>query len=122
MLNNSLIKTKIQYILYLVLYSISISVFVLIFYNKIFVNDYFILFFTIIAFYIFSILSWFYNIRNYSNLSSIKYLLISIFTAVIYILVLILLVKMNFNIFILPLLYPLISAIVQKSSKFVLLR
>jgi hypothetical protein len=108
---------KIKYFFYVICYSASLTIFLIIFYDNFFFEEIFKLFLSITFYYIFSIIAWYSNLQNYSGLSSIKYFIVVSLTACIYICFVIIFLNLEVDIFIFPLLYPLVSSIIQKISK-----
>jgi hypothetical protein len=125
--NNKYLVSKkeiIELVFVIFLFSITISCFLPIFYNQYFsgFDKAIIIFFSSLSYYIISILSWYYNIRNYSHFTPSSFLILSFIAALIYMIF----IYFNFHFFnseyIIPLLYPLSYLIVHKTARLVLFR
>lgn len=125
--NNKYLVSKkeiIELVFVIFLFSITISCFLPIFYNQYFsgFDKAIIIFFSSLSYYIISILSWYYNIRNYSHFKPSSFLMLSFIAALIYMIF----IYFNFHFFnseyIIPLLYPLSYLIVHKTARLVLFR
>lgn len=112
------LNSKFKYFLYIIFYSIFIASFLVFFYDDFILNDFIKLILLTSFFYIFSISSWFENIQNYSSLSSVKYFIISTSVAIIYIFTVFVLLSFKVSFLIFPLLYPVVSTIIQKIFRF----
>lgn len=122
--NNFLFVKKeiLELVFVVILFSIIISCFLPFFYSQYFsgLNVVLKIFLSSICYYSISVLSWYYNIRNYSHFTPISFLVLSFFAAIIYILF----IYFNFyfvnSVFVIPLLYPLSYLIVNKTARLVL--
>ena len=117
-------KEVLELVFVVILFSIIISIFLPFFYDQYFssLNVVLKIFLSSLCYYSISVLSWYYNIKNYSNFTPISFLMLSFFAALIYILF----IYFNFyfvnSVFIIPLLYPLSYLIVNKTARLVLFR
>ena len=123
--NNKFLISKndiVELFFVIVIFSITISFFLPMFYNQYFggFNLGIKIFFSSLSYYIIAILSWYYNIRNYSHFSPKSFMLLSFLAALIYIVF----IYFNFyfvnSVYIIPILYPLSYLIVNKTVRLVL--
>ena len=123
--NNKFLISKndiIELFFVVVTFSLTISFFLPMFYDQYFgsFNLGIKIFFSSFLYYIIAILSWYYNIRNYSHYSPRSFMVLSFLAALIYLVF----IYLNFcfvnSVYIIPLLYPLSYLIVNKTARFVL--
>jgi hypothetical protein len=124
--NNKYIITKkdiFQMLLIIFSFSILVSFFLFIYYKEYFGSLQIVIkiFFCTLFFYIVAILSWFYNILNYSQFGPKTFVIISLIAAILYLTFIYTdLLTLN-SIYIIPFLYPLAYLIVNKLARVVLL-
>lgn len=120
-----LLKNEIiELFLIIIIFSLFVAFFMPFFYNQYFssYNIAYKIFLSSFFYYVIAVLSWYYNIRNYSHFTPKMFSIFSFLAAIAY--MLFIYFNLNFinSVYIIPILYPLAYLIVNKTARLVLLR